>query len=68
MVTFILWTACILTGLCALVFLAVGVVVTMGVVNMWRKRRALRHPLPPPDRAAERTYGQQYFERAVKKD
>jgi len=67
MLDVIIWTAIIGSALCVLVFLTLAVLILASGVDMWRKKRALRHPIPPPDRAAERMYGQQYFDRAIGK-
>ena len=63
MVDVILWVAVIGTGLCVLVFLSVLALIILMLVNSMRNRI-----LPPPDKAAERMYGQQYFDRTMSKD
>ena len=63
MVTFILWVAIIGTGLCVLVFLTLLCLIGYSLATSVKN-----YVLPPPDRAAERMYDQQYFDRAVSKD
>ena len=68
MVTFIAGVALVLTALSGIVFLLlIGLIVSETVRSLYRLLRKEK-ALPPPDRAAERTYGQKYFERAVSKD
>lgn len=67
MVDVIMWTAVVGTGLAALVFLLVVALMFASLFNYIRDKTN-NHSLPPPERVAERMYGQQYFERAVKKD
>ena len=67
MLDFVLGVIVICTGLCVLTFFALGIVVGMWCIESWNRKRASRYPLPPPDRAAERMYDQQYFDRAVGK-
>lgn len=63
MVTFIMWVAIIGTGLCVLVFLSVLALIILMLGNSVKG-----YVLPPPDKAAERMYGQQYFDRTMSKD
>lgn len=67
MVDVIMWTAVVGTGLAALVFLLVIALMFASLFNYIREKTS-SHSLPPPEHVAERMYGQQYFERAVKKD
>lgn len=67
MVDVIMWTAIIGTGLAAIVFLILFALILAALFNYIRGETN-NHSLPPPERVAERMYGQQYFERAVKKD
>lgn len=67
MVDVIMWVAIIGTGLAATVFLILFALMFAALFNYIREKTS-SHSLPPPDHAAERMYGQQYFERAVKKD
>ena len=62
MLDIIIWTAIIGSALCVLVFLALTVLILFSLGS-----RVKDYVLPPPDRAAERMYGQQYFERAIGK-
>jgi hypothetical protein len=64
MIDFILWVALIGTALCALVMLTLIVTIIVSVADAWRRHKALRGVLPPPDKAADRTYGLNYFYRA----
>ena len=68
MVTFVAGLAIVLTALSALVFLAIIILVCYGTIDNLRRIYRQNEVLPPPDKAAERTYGQQYFDRAVSKD
>lgn len=68
MVTFVAGLAIVLTALSALVFLAIITLVCYGAIDNLRRFMSKKETLPPPDKAAERTYGQQYFDRAVSKD
>jgi len=63
MVDLILWVAVIGTALCVLVFLSVLALIILMLGNSVKG-----YVLPPPDKAAERMYDQQYFDRAVSKD
>jgi Na+-transporting methylmalonyl-CoA/oxaloacetate decarboxylase gamma subunit len=63
MVDFIMWVAIIGTGLCVLVFLSVLALIILMLGNSMKN-----YILPPPDKAAERMYGQQYHDRIVSKD
>jgi hypothetical protein len=63
MVTFIMWVAIVGTALCALVFATLIVLILLSLGS-----KAKNYALPPPDKAAERMYDQQYFDRAVSKD
>lgn len=65
MTDFIVWVAVIGTLLCGLIILAIVGLVAFDVSCALFKRRKR---LPDPARQAERTFGQKYFERAVKKD
>jgi hypothetical protein len=62
MLDVIIWVAIIGSALCALVFLTLIVLVLFSLGS-----RMKNYALPPPDRAAERMYGQQYFDRAIGK-
>lgn len=70
MADFVAITAVILTLLSVGVFAAIiGLVLwDLALSVAKRRKRKAREVLPPPDKAAERTYGQQYFHRAVSKD
>jgi uncharacterized iron-regulated membrane protein len=65
MIDFVIWTIFIGVGICAAVFLVLAVCIIISIVDMWRKRMSLLQVLPPPDKAAERTFSQRYFERAI---
>ena len=67
MIDFITWTAFILVSFCLGVFTLLFVVIILNIVSWWKFRVSLKTPLPPPDKASERMYGQQYFDRAMKK-
>lgn len=61
MITFITWVACIGVAIASLVWLAVVCVILARIGGY----KPTRYALPPPDRAAERMYGVQYFIRAI---
>ena len=65
---FLMGTAILLTGLSIIGFLIIIALIVFGamdnLVRMFRKQEVL----PPPDKAVERVYGQQYLDRAVSKD
>jgi hypothetical protein len=63
MLTFVLWTVYIATGLAALVWLTLVCVVLASIKSNWH--RTAQGNLPPPDKAAERSWSQRYFERAI---
>ena len=63
MIRFIVWVTWIGTGIALLVFATLIVLLLVDFVRAGYRRVVL----PPPDRAAERMYDQQYFDRAVGK-
>lgn len=65
MLTFVMWVIFIGVGICALVMGALVICAVISIVDVWRNRMSLKQPLPRHDRAAERMYDQQYFDRAV---
>jgi len=66
MLDFIIWVAVISTGLSALVFVAVIGLIFASLFDHFRSK-GNSHSLPPPDKAAERSWSQKYFERAIGK-
>lgn len=56
---------CALVAVAVAVWIAVLFVMVTNVIDNYRKRSSRQVALPPPDKAAERMYGQQYFERAI---
>ena len=64
MLDFIIWVAIVGSAMCMLVFLALIVVVMMSIVDAYKRRMESHAVLPPPDKAADRTYGLKYFYRA----
>lgn len=66
MVNVIMWTALIGVGLCAAVFATLFGYIFFDMYKS-RKNDKQREVLPPPERQAQRVYGQQYFEKAMKK-
>jgi heme/copper-type cytochrome/quinol oxidase subunit 2 len=65
MLDFIVWVAVISTGLSALVFLVVIGLIFASVFDHFKRKG--NSNLPPPDKAAERSWSQKYFERAIGK-
>lgn len=63
MITFITWVALIGTGIAALVWVTLACVVFARIRENWHRTGGGN--LPPPERQTERTFGQQYFERAI---
>ena len=68
MVTFVAGLAIVLTALSAIVFMILIGLILYSTIDNLRRLMSKGEVLPPPDKAAERTYGQQYFDRAVSKD
>lgn len=64
MVDFIFWVSVIGTGLCVLVFAVLFFLIFVSFIS-YIKDKFNNHALPPPDKAAERPWGQKYFERAI---
>jgi hypothetical protein len=64
MVDFVTWVIFIGVGIAACVWLTVVGLILARLAGYSPNR----YTLPPPERTAERMYGQQYFERAMKKD
>lgn len=64
MIDFIAWVAFIGVMLCALVFIAIIVVLFLLTSDWYHRRRMKREVLPYPDVSAERMYDIQYFYRA----
>jgi len=63
MITFITYVAIIGTGLASIVWLVLACIVFARIRENWHRTGA--PPLPPPERQANRVFGQQYFERAI---
>ena len=64
MLNFTLFVSVVGVAVCIGVYLAL---LTLIIFRVSHKTRGTGEVLPPPDRAAERPYGQQYFERAIGK-
>ncbi len=61
MITFITYVAVIGVGIAAIIWLTVIGLILARLAGY----SPTRYALPPPDKAAERMHGQQYFERAI---
>lgn len=63
MIDFVTWVIFISVGIAACVWLTlIGL-----ILARLAEYRPNRYALPPPDKAAERMHGQQYFDRAIGK-
>lgn len=66
MINFIAAVAFIGVGICAIVFVVLIGYIFSDLYQAMRHGKK-RYALPPPDKAAERMHGQQYFDRAIGK-
>ena len=66
MLDFVVWVAIISTGLAVLVFLTILALIFASLFDYFRSK-GNSNSLPPPDKAAERSWSQKYFERAIGK-